>query len=246
MASREYSEYIPANLANRPTGSPRVTISHNHPLIPAHAREIFKRAVIFHMSTSRAAIDAAFKAEKKLGPPKGGYEDWINEGEYWILVRSISDLMPCPSSRLCRISSWGYAILSRYNVHQEAPRRCPCRSRYRRVSIASFWWTYCSKTARSHHGTDILTELDDACGNIIGTSSDHLFGDTALEGEPQAKRVQSARCYSIGNTSEKFRRSVAPAAAGKSDGTSPSNRYQRMVAPLTRVSLPVPPHPMSY
>lgn len=77
--------------------------------------------------------------------------------------------------------------------------------------------------------------FDRASANAL--EEDLQTGDTALERQPQVKKVQEARCYSLASSVERPRRSVAPAAAGKGDGRAPKNAYQRLVEPLVKVTI---------
>lgn len=84
---------------------------------------------------------------------------------------------------------------------------------------------------RKHHGPDVLAEFDRVCKDIVGMGESGV----PLEEMPQATRVQGARCFAVGNSSQAFRRVVAPAAAGKGDGVEPLNDYQKVVQALSKV-----------
>lgn len=60
---------------------PRIFYAFNHPLITPQAREIFKRAVILQMDTSKEGMEKLGKAEKKMRPPTGGREAWVAQGK---------------------------------------------------------------------------------------------------------------------------------------------------------------------
>lgn len=81
-----YTEIEPSTNARRRRDIPKVTYAFNHPLIVPEARDVFKRAIIIHMSTSALDMEKARQTEKKMGPPKGGHKDWIDEGEHLISV----------------------------------------------------------------------------------------------------------------------------------------------------------------